>query len=730
MNLPTLPRLLWLGLALIVLSSLGHLWLEIDRGVRVAPQLTQGPDLISHTHEVISTLQGLDRTMQVAEREQRNYLITEDAADLRNFEAAVAAVPGIIAKARKLTADNEDQQRRLLVIERILQARIAELRRAASVAQARGFAAARGLVAPNATGNVQASDEAIDAAIGAERALLAERLARAAEFERQARMAALGGGTLALVVLALGVGLVLVAFVSTVRLQKAQHEDAERFRMFVKGVTDYAIYPIDAQGNVTDWNAGAERIKGYRADELLGRSFSTFDTEEDRNAGLPMRALGIAAKEGTYEAEGWRVRKDGTRFLANVIIDAIRDSKGNLLGFTKVTRDVSALRQSQEALAQYAKIDALGQLTGGIAHDFNNLIHVIKNGVQLVENKLPDADPDLRKYLDLVKRNADRAASLTQRLLAFSRRQILAPKAINPRVMISDVTTLLRQALGEGISIETVMDAGAWWLSADPSQLDTAILNLALNARDAMPGGGKLTIEVSNAFLDESYASRHQEVKAGQYVMIAVSDTGTGMTKEVLAKAFDPFFTTKEIGHGTGLGLSQVYGFAKQSGGHAKIYTEPGAGTTVKLYLPRAVEPPDAVIEQQRDRMRETRGGTILLVEDDADVREFTGEVLRHIGYRVIVAGDGASALRLLDSEPSVDLLFTDVGLPNGMNGRQLATAARERCPGLKVLFTTGYTRNAIIHHGRLDPDVEVISKPFTQSSLAEKVRRILERGD
>jgi CheY-like chemotaxis protein len=329
----------------------------------------------------------------------------------------------------------------------------------------------------------------------------------------------------------------------------------------------------------------------------------------------------------------------------------------------------------------------------------------------------------------MLKRNADRAASLTQRLLAFSRNQILDPRPVNPNALVADVTSLLEQVLGEGVAIETVLGAGVWWISVDSSQLETALLNLAVNARDAMAGSGKLTVETSNAFLDEAYAAAHAEVKPGQYVLIAVSDTGSGMTPEVVAKAFEPFFTTKEVGRGTGLGLSQVYGFVKQSGGHAAIYSEPGLGTSVKLYLPRLITPPDVRSEPRAKSLPRGAGhGTILVVEDDEDVARFTADVLAQMGYRVLSAGDAASALHLLDTEAVVDLLFTDIGLPGGVNGRQLADQALQRRPGLRVLFTTGYTRNAVVHHGRVDPGVDLIVKPFTQRALADAVGRAVGR--
>ncbi len=728
MTIRNLPGAMWLGLALIVASSLGHLWLEIDRGTRVVPQLRQGSELIAHTYEVINNARGLERAVQDAERGQRGFLITADAAYLDAYRNGILEAPARLAKLKQLTLDNPEQQRRWPVLEHQVNIKLAALKRMLEVHERRGFEAARQIMQTNVgLDAMQAIDGVIDAAVAAERALLTERLARTGEFERQGRNAAFAGGVLALAVLALGVVLVLVAFRSILRAEAARHESDQRFRLFVDGIRDCAIYMLDPQGNVIEWNAGAERIKGFAAGEIIGKHFSCFYTEEDRKAGLPERALEKAMKEGKYEEEAWRVRKDGTKFFASVLVDPLRDTAGRLVGFAKITRDIDERVQQQQALAQYQKMDALGQLTGGIAHDFNNLLHVIRNCAEMLERRLHAMEPQVRSYLDMLKRNADRAASLTHRLLAFSRRQVLDPKPINPNVLIVDVTTLLKQVLGESIAIETVVGAGVWWISADANQLETAILNLALNARDAMTGGGKLTIEITNAFLDEDYAASHVEVKPGQYVMIAVSDNGSGMTKEVAAKAFDPFFTTKEMGQGTGLGLSQVHGFIKQSGGHAKIYSEPGEGTTVKLYLPRLSGA--WIAEAQRKTPSVPLGTekeTVLVVEDDNDVCKFTADVLSELGYRVLTASDAAAALRVLDEDPDIDLLFTDIGLPGGVNGRELADEALRQFPALRILFTTGYTRNAIIHHGRLDPGVDLIAKPFTQSSLADKVRQSL----
>jgi len=376
----------------------------------------------------------------------------------------------------------------------------------------------------------------------------------------------------------------------------------------------------------------------------------------------------------------------------------------------------------------------VGQRTGGVAHYFNNRLTIIVGGLDMIERQL-DTMPDtpetarLRRARRIAADGAQRAATLTKRLLAFSRRQPLEPKVIQPNKLVAEMSELLRRTLGENIELETVLAGGLWCTVADPSQLENAILNLAVNARDAMPDGGKLTIETHNAALDEAYVAQVvEDLPAGQYVMIAVSDTGTGMDAATVEKVFEPFFTTKEAGKGTGLGLSQVYGFVRQTGGHVRIYSEVGEGTTIKIYLPRARE---AAEEEARraGTANGARGGgeAVLVVEDYDDLRAYSSNVLRELGYRVIEAADGREALRLLDANPEIDLLFTDVVMPGGMNGRQLADEAQRRYPKLKVLFTTGYTRNAIVHHDRLDNGVALLQKPFTYDELATKVRQLLD---
>jgi PAS domain S-box-containing protein len=540
---------------------------------------------------------------------------------------------------------------------------------------------------------------------------------------------------LAVAVAALGGGLLMSSLRTMQASAEARRRSEEQFHLLVAGMGDYAIYMLDPQGRITTWNLGAERIKGYRPDEIVGENFSKFFTPEDRAAGMPARALETAARDGRYEAESIRVRKDGTRFWANVVLNPLFDAAGNLRGFAKVTRDITErqrrkeqLEQAQAQLMQSQKMEGIGQLTGGIAHDFNNLLTVIQGAIDMLERRLRAGDQNVARFIEAARRGAERAASLTQGLLAFARRQPLEPKPIDPNKLVASMAELLRRTLGDGVSIDSILGGGLWWVSVDRNQLENALLNVAINARDAMPEGGKLTIETANSYLDERYSAGHEDVMPGQYVMISLSDTGHGIPADALRHVFEPFYTTKQ--EGTGLGLSQVYGFVRQSSGHVKIYSEVGHGTTVKIYLPKL----EGVVAHQIETAPRTprgssAGETILVVEDDEDLRGFTMEMLTELGYRVLGAPDARSALQGLEQEPAIDLLFTDVGLPNGVNGRQLADEARRMRPSIRVLFTTGYARNAIVHHGRLDPGVELLPKPSTQPDLARRVREVLDRN-
>ena len=417
----------------------------------------------------------------------------------------------------------------------------------------------------------------------------------------------------------------------------------------------------------------------------------------------------------------WRLRKQVAA------ISAARDD----LRAANVALSAEAEQRAQLAaqLRQSQKMEAIGQLTGGLAHDFNNMLAVIVASIDLAKRHLAKKDGDPYRFLDAAQKGAERAAILTHRLLAFSRQQPLSPQPIDPNRMVAGMAELLHRTLGEVVQLETVLGAGLWTTEADPAQLENAILNLAVNARDAMPEGGKLTVETNNTYLDDDYAARHIGIPAGQYILIAVTDTGAGMTPETAERIFDPFFTTKPVGKGTGLGLSQVYGFVRQSGGHIKVYSEPGHGTTVKIYLPRhyGTASSDTTPRLEAPTPRGAIDETILIVEDDDNVRQLAVDSLVEMGYRVISSAGAADALRQLGSDAQIDVLFTDVVMPE-MNGRKLADEALKQRPKLKVLFTTGYTQNAIVHGGVLDRGVDVIVKPYPIAKLARKIREMIDR--
>jgi len=555
----------------------------------------------------------------------------------------------------------------------------------------------------------------------------------------------------------------LIASAQDARAREAALRESEtRFRAMADSAPAL-IWTTDEEGHVTFANRYYEDFFGRAASEILDdgwrqivlpsdlehfssaffeafgarRIFKSSVRVRDRRGEIRwLRCEGVPrfAADGTFLGYvGCNVDVTEAKLGEAALVGAKEELEARVAERTRELEAQIAEREKAEAaLLQSQKMEAIGRLTGGVAHDFNNLLTIIIGRIERMRQHFAPSEPRWLKDLDAVSYAADRAALLTHRLLAFSRQQPLEAKVIEPNKLVSGLSELLRQTLGEVIAVEVVLAGGLWKIRADPNQLENALLNLAVNARDAMREGGRLTIETSNSYLDEAYAAEVGDgVKPGQYVVICVSDTGTGMPPEVIAKAFDPFFTTKPQGEGTGLGLSMVYGFARQSGGHAKIYSEPGHGTTVKIYLPRIFEAAEpAATRDNGARMLEapdgSASGTVLVVEDEEQVRRFSADSLRELGYRVIEACDGAEGLRCLEADPAIALLFTDVGLPGALNGRTLADEARRRRPDLKVLFTTGYARNAIVHHGRLDPGVELLTKPFTHLALAQKVRSVL----
>jgi PAS domain S-box-containing protein len=492
------------------------------------------------------------------------------------------------------------------------------------------------------------------------------------------------------------------------------------FELLVRSIVDYAIYMLNPDGHVSSWNAGAERIKGFVAEEIVGKHFSVFYTVEDRGAGVPKKVLETARNEGRFEGEGWRVRKDGTRFWASVVVDAIRDDKGKLVGFAKITRDMTEKREAQlrleesrEQLFRSQKMEALGQLTGGLAHDFNNLLTAILGASDLASRNTDNPDK-LKRMLDGIRSSAQRGASLTKQLLAFARAQPLELKSLNVRHFLEDVTTLLRPSLRTDIEIVIETTDQLWNVEADPGALELSLLNLAFNARDAMKEGGKLHISATNEIL-----SGQPEGLRGEHVVLRVTDTGTGMSRDTVERVFEPFFTTKGFGEGTGLGLSQVFGFMKQLGGAVSVESQLGEGSTFTLYLP-------ASRSAQSSGVTHANGkgaiGRVLIVEDDELVAELAAGMLAELGFETMIAHSAKEALDRLVREDRPKLLFSDIIMPGGITGIELAEKVRARFPELPILLTTGYSEEVGGAHG-----FPVLQKPYELDSLAGALRRVLK---
>jgi PAS domain S-box-containing protein len=503
------------------------------------------------------------------------------------------------------------------------------------------------------------------------------------------------------------------------RAEEELKRSEELFRRLVEGVTDYALYMLDPSGIVSNWNAGAQRIKGYAPSEIIGQHFSRFHTEEDRARGEPARSLEIAKREGRFESEAWRQRKDGTRFWANVIIDAIHDPSGRLLGFAKITRDITerrdaqiALDRTREALLHSQKIEAIGKLTGGVAHDFNNLLTVVLGSLDLLRRYLPKDDPRIARLLDNALQGAQRGATLTQRMLSFARRQELEVRPVDLVELIRGMRDLLERSLGSQVTIETRFPLALHNVLADPQQLETALLNLVVNARDAMASGGTVTIAVRNETVIGDAA-----LPAGRYVRLALSDTGEGMDEATLARATEPFFTTKGTGKGTGLGLSMVHGMVEQLGGQCILHSRLGEGTTVELWLPAAEQPAAAAeVEAPARPQEQTRPLTVLAVDDDALVLANTRAMLEDLGHTVIVAHSGEQALEQMAQGAAPDLVITDHAMPK-MTGIELAQKIARRY-STPIILATGYAELPMGADGGLPR----LSKPYRQEALAAAI--------
>lgn len=503
-------------------------------------------------------------------------------------------------------------------------------------------------------------------------------------------------------------------------------QSEQQFRLLVQGVTDYAIYMLSPEGRVSNWNQGAQRIKGYLPEEIIGQHFSIFYTPEDRELGEPQRALEIATREGRFENKSWRMRKDGTRFLAHVVVDAIRGDTGTLLGFAKITRDITeahqaqqALEKTREALFQAQKMQAIGQLSGGVAHDFNNLLTVILGNLEIVQKRVGD-DPKISRLLENATQGALRGVSLTQRMLAFARRQELKTESVDIAQLVQGITGLLRSSLGPGIRIETRFPDDLESVLADTNQLELTLLNLVTNARDAMPDGGTVSITAEPQVVLELGQT---ELPAGRYVCLSVVDNGEGMDEHTLASARDPFFTTKGLGKGTGLGLSMVHGFMEQLGGRFVLKSEKAQGTTAELWIPVAVagvaskplySPAEPVVVPRL---------SVLVVDDDSLVLTSTSLLIEDLGHRVVSATSGAQALALFDQGEVIDLMITDMAMPK-MSGAQLAHAVRVLKPDLPIILATGYAERLEGFAAQLPR----LPKPFTQMNLVAIIAQSMKQ--
>ncbi len=708
------PLLLVLASVILLLSLAAYLTTHFSG------RLDADRQSVLRAFEVIDTARELLSLAQDAETGQRGFIITQRASYLEPYRSSVAMIDSRLATLSKLTADDGQQARRVTELQSAVDAKLDELRVTLDL-NGRGQSSEAQAVIMSDQGKVAMDGirRIVGEIVAAEQARLSDRVGATSDTERYTLYAAMLGSTLALAALMLGTFLLQRSNRSLRRAEARLSQQGMVLQATLDNCRD-GIAAVDATGGLAAFNRHFFKLLDLPPE--YARTGVAFAALQEFDRGRPGRGLADPDPAGADAAETFVEARVGATDLE---IYRNRTPDG---GFVVSALDVTRRRQSEAIIRQAVKMEAIGRLAGGIAHDFNNLLQVIGSNLDLLAGELPP-DGDVARRLGNAVSATERGARLTGQLLAFARRQPLDPRVLDLGRVVGEMGELLQRTLGEHIAVETVTGAGLWNTLVDPSQVENALLNLAINARDAMAEhGGKLTIEVANTSLDHAYAAAHEEVVAGQYVMLAVSDTGTGMSPEVAARVFEPFFTTKPEGQGTGLGLSQVYGFVKQSSGHIKIYSEPGHGTTVKLYLPRTRRPAD-VPEVARTAPVQGGNETILVVEDDAPVRLAVIELLGDLGYSVLAAGGAEAALAILASGAAVDLLFTDVVMPGPISTRELVRRAQRKKPGLAVLYTSGYTENAIIHDGRLDRDVLLLSKPYRHDELARRVRMALAQA-
>jgi PAS domain S-box-containing protein len=697
--------------------------------------LASARNWLDHTRTVIYVNQQLLGSIQELEDSERGYILSEDPAYLKGYHRASVALPLEEAQLRRLVMDNAVQARQVDDLIGAIGKRHTTVDRIVAAGQTGDFAGARKLmIGSRAHLEMEDIRDLADKVTASENGLLNSRTIAARQTQQLELALGLAVSLVALLVLTLGMILLADNNRRLVRAVTAA-ETAEAERVAQSALTtalfnaspDYLIVlNIEAPGRyvVADLNPAFAQALNVRAERVRGRTVERLlpgpmaegliaHYEDVRTRGEPITTRseipGLAGGPRVWES----------------IMAPVRNVDGDIDRLIGAVRDITDRVRSEERLRDSQRMEAIGQLTGGVAHDFNNLLQVIRGNLELLSSSVA-GDARAQTRLRNAVFGAERAAQLTRQLLAFARRQPLAPKVVNLSRLVSDMADLLRRTLGEAIEVETVVAGGLWNTIADPVQVESAILNLALNARDAMPNGGRLTVEITNASLDETYVRTVRDVTPGQYVMIAVTDTGEGMSDDVRARVFEPFFTTKSDGKGTGLGLSMVYGFVKQSNGHIQIYSEIGQGTTVKIYLPRSRQSEQRPLLLLDEPPQPEAGRTILVVEDEAAVREAAVGMLDELGYRSLQAADAASALTLVEAGERIDLVFTDVVMPGPLRTRDFARKLHELRPRLPILFTSGYTDNAIIHQGRLDEGVHLISKPYAKAELARRIAQLI----
>jgi PAS domain S-box-containing protein len=737
-----------LGIGFAVLAVISAASIALDVKSRSDVAWTQ------HTQEVSSKLTDLRLLFRRAESAARGYLLTGDRYFTTEYRQSLDGIAPAFEELKDTVRDNPAQLRLLANSELLVAQRFAvtsEMVRLRTTGDSTGTAALTAKAEGRAL--MQSIDASFDQLAKEEQRLLGIRSAQSALTGRLLLSIDLVCSALILI---LGATLVWVGRRSSRRLEDALRATETANQSLEASVAERTVHLLAAHGKLSHAtsvlnstfasmaeavlvvdNAGEIVLSNSAAERLLhycpGMTIAELEAQNAsyKSDGLTLlrsdeRLIERALRGDQFDSQEIVVRRTGSRNPIHFLASGrpLRDTSGAVIGGALVYHDITTARETERKLHQSQKLDAIGKLTGGVAHDFNNMLTVIAGTTEILVSDLGDK-PELQAVAALINQAADRCTELIQQLLSFARKQPLQPRNVDINAAILDITKLLRPTLGEQIEVDSALERGMSTALIDPSQFANALINLAINARDAMPNGGKLMLESADVVLDEGYTLNNADVRPGAYVMIAVSDTGTGMSTELCEKVFEPFFTTKEAGKGTGLGLSMVYGFVKQSGGHIKIYSEEGHGTSIKLYLPAADGSPYVPVAAVAPAPG--AGETILVVEDDTLVRGFVIAQLHSLGYRTVAAGDGRAALAYVESGRPFDLLFTDVVMPGGMTGRQLGDEVARQQPGTKILYTSGYTENTIVHHGRLDQGVMLLSKPYRKSALAAMIRQALD---